>query len=254
MIESMSLSNFWETYPTRIKKLPFTVHFDFGVESLGEMVLRRYPHTMVLNIPAMIIDTNGFPVSSEMSRIDRIKNGFSPKNWDFRIIGMLIGGGGVKFAFCMTNEAAEDVEIIVKFLMGTHESTTKYDYEMYWGDNFLFYAENFSPCIHERNWLANKHVVANLQSEGEGFTQPRDIDFYCVFASEKNIRQAANYLEEIGFNEIAVTRRSATDYQLHLTFNAVPHFKWINEITTEIIDTLHGSDGHFDGWGSEVLP
>jgi len=250
--EELAITDEWEFYPTRIGNLSYTVRFDMGLERLGFSELMKYPHTLELSISAMIVDTHGFPVLSELTRINAIEDDFHLGMWDFKLIGAITGGGGIRFIFCLSQEALQSVDLIVKSLMGSALHNAKYDFNLYQDDNFEFYANFLSPCVFERNWIKNRQQHIRMEENGEKFEFPRDVDFFCTFFNEKIIRVTANKLIELGFTEISVRRINQRGYQLHLIKNGIPNHDWITENTNEIIEVLLEVDAFFDGWTSTI--
>ncbi|MCL2169878.1 MAG: DUF695 domain-containing protein [Defluviitaleaceae bacterium] len=241
----------WDFYPSRLANLPYSVRYDTGVEHMDDITRARFPHTLELIIDAMIVETNGFPVDAEFKRINTIEDNFSTGKWEIYLMGIVTGGGSVRYVFCLTNDAAEDADEIVEHLMGDaiHD---KHDFKLFIEDRFGYYYEYLYPNEFERSWIANRHICNQMHLDGEKFVMPREIDFYCTFESTQHMSIAAAELLKMGFKEHS---RSANvnGYVLRFTIFGIPDFNWINAVTTRILELVHHSDGEFDGWSCPVL-
>ena len=246
----LTFSDLWEFFPCNINNRPFSIRFDTAVENLDEETKLRYPHTLELLIHANEVNEQGLPTPIERDRMNNIEDNLICGDYDIRLIGVITGGGCVRFAFCYSGEA--EAENIAQALLGDNQHVVKYEYKVFSDDNFEYYYNTLAPNIYEQNWIMNRHVCANLEKDGELFQAPRPIDFFCDFASEQYIQSVAEKLEQKGFKEVSRNKTDQGDYLLQLTMEGIPTFAWINEITADILDILEGTDGNFDGWGSPI--
>jgi len=246
----ITFSDAWELFPCYIDNRPFSIRFDTAVENLDEEAKARYSNTLILLLHNNETDEQGFPTYIERERINKIEDNLNCDTYDIRLIGVITGGERVRFVFCYSGEA--EGESLVQSLLGDDQYNVKYEYKALPGDDFAYYYDTIVPNLYERNWIMNRHVCANLEKDGEVFKTPRQIDFFCYFASEQHIQSVAEKLEQLGLQEAERTKTEQGDYLLHLIIDGVPTFDWINEITANILDTLEGTDGQFDGWGSPI--
>jgi len=246
----ITFSDSWELFPCYIDNRPFSIRFDTAVENLDEETEARYSNTLILLIHNNEADDQGFPTPIERERINKIEDNLSCDTYDIRLIGVITGGERVRFVFCYSGEA--EAESLVQSLLGDDQYNVKCEYKALPGDDFAYYYDTIAPNLYERNWIMNRHVCANLEKDGEVFKTPRQIDFFCYFASEQYIQSVAEKLEQSGLQEAERTKTEQDDYLLHLTIEGIPNFDWINEITANILDALEGTDGQFDGWGSPI--
>jgi len=245
-------SDSWEFFPCTINNQPFSIRFDCAVGNLDAAAKANYPHVLELSIYPDYVTEGGFPAQGEFANINNIEDNFSCGSYDMRFIGVITGGSKVRFVFCLSEKALTEVENVVKTLLGERIRTTEYDYKTIANDNFAYYHNTLEPNIYEHSWIMNRHVYTNLENQGDDFKTPREIDFFCYFASDKHIQGVADKLVVKGFKEVSREKTEEGDYSLQLIFEGVPNFEWINEITADIIDMLEGTDGYFDGWGSPI--
>ena len=250
MTSNLTFSNHWEYFPCRINDNPFSIRFDTAVANLDEETKAKYPHTLVLQIYANEVNENGFPTPAERDRINNIEDNLIGGTYDIRFMGVITGDGRVRFAFCYNGDA--EAENIIQTLLGDNLDTVKFEYGVFPNDNFTYFYNALVPNIYEQNWIMNRHVCTNLEEGGETFQTPREIDFFCYFASEQHIQDVVEKLKLQGFVEANREKTERGDYSLHLTLEEIPAFARINEITADILDLLEGTDGYFDGWGSPI--
>ena len=165
-MKSLHYTDNWDFYPSRIGNLPYSVRYDTGVEHMDDITRARYPHTLELTIPAMIVETNGFPVDAEFARINTIEDNFSVGEWEIYLIGIVTGGGSMRYVFCLTSEAAQDTEEIVKHLM-TAAPEDEHDFKMFWDDRLGYYYDYLYPNEFEQSWITNRHVCNQMFQDGE---------------------------------------------------------------------------------------
>ena len=245
-------SDSWEFFPCNINNQPFSIRFDLTVRNLDDTVKADYPHILELAIYPNEVTEEGFPTQSEFEVINNIEDSFSCGPYDIRHIGVITGGSKVRFIFCCNAKALTEGEDMIRALLGDRLHTVKYDYKILPDDNFAYYNNTLAPNIYEQSWIMNRHVCTNLESQGEVFQALREIDFFCYFASDEHIQNVADELISQGFKEVSREKTEEGDYSLQLTFEGIPNFDWVNEVTANILDLLEDTDGYFDGWGSPI--
>jgi hypothetical protein len=247
----LTFSENWQFYPSNIDETPISVRFDAAVEDLPEKVKKQYKHIIELNIPFIEPKENGFPTPSEMERINGIEDDFSRGAYDVRLIGVITGGYCCRFVFCF-NGSEKDVENVVRTLMGANLGID-FNHRIFIDDDFGYYDALVSPSVYEENWFQNFTVCNNLENDGEAFSEPREIDFYCCFATEQHIRAVTDELTKQGFAADDPKKGEDGEYMLHLVLEGIPTLNWINDITNGIIELLEDTDGYLDGWGSPII-
>jgi len=240
--DPIAFSNKWDFYLCKKPDLNYFIRFDISLLNLPEEERAKYPHVIELRVPYE---------RERMDLLNAIEDRFSPGGYDVRLIGALTDNSFRHFVFCYAGTRA-DTDKIVEKLMGASESVEFY-FEVFTDDNWNYYDKILAPNAYERNWMANNHLCRNLEENGEAFEEPREIDFYMYFSSEAHVQDVADKLSEKGFATAARDRAENGEFMLHLTLEAVPAFKYMDELTDEIIDLLDGTDGYFDGWGCPVV-
>jgi len=242
-------SNNWQFYQRNEGDWPISIRYDMAIGQLEGDALALFPHTVELAIPYIESKENGFPTKSEMERINAIEDGFSAGAYDVRLIGVLTGANCSRFVFCFGD--MDDADDIAKTLMGPF-ADTEHVAQVLLNNNFKYYLEKIFPTIYEWNHIMNRSVCGNLAQSGDTFTIPRNIDFFCYFKSETHMHNVADTLCARGFAKVHADKTEQGDYVLHLTMEGIPALDWINGITDSILDSLEGTDGDFDGWGSPI--
>ena len=246
----LTFSDLWEFFPCNVDNRQYSIRFDTAVESLDKETKLHYPHILELLVYANEVNEQGLPTPIERDRMNNIEDNLICGDYDIRLIGVITGGGCVRFIFCYNGEA--EAENITQTLLGDNWYTVKHEYKVFLDNNFGYYYNTLAPNTYERNWIMNRHVCTNLEKDGELFQTSRKIDFFCYFVTEQHIQSVAEKLEQKGFSEVSRNKTEEGDYLLELTMEGIPTFAWINEITADILDVLEGTDGDFDGWGSPI--
>jgi len=220
-----------------------------AVSELADDMRAQFPHTLELLIPYIEATEAGFPTRTEMERINKVEDGFSCGNHSIRLVGVMTGGSCSRFVFCYNGT---DEDAVIQTLMGAN-ANIEYHQQVFKDDNFGYYDNMIAPSVYDHNYIMNRNVYSNLEKHGETFKEPRDIDFFCYFASTQHIQNIADKLSAQGFREADRHETEDGQHSLHLVKEGIPTLPWINEVTTEIIDLLENTDGYFDGWGSPAL-
>ena len=251
MSNQINFSDAWEFYPCNINDKPHSVRFDTAVARLEESEKKQYPHTIELLIPYIESTENGFPAPSDKERMNRIEDGFYGGDYTVRHIGVITGGDCSRFVFCCDG-TDEDMGHIIKTLMGENRDI-KFRHRVFMNDHFGYYENMLAPSLYENNWIWNRNVCTNLEKSGEAFKEPRDVDFFCYFASTQHIQDVSDKLCGQGFRELDRGKTEHEEYSLHMVLECIPTFDSMNGITRGILDLLKETDGIFDGWGSPIL-
>jgi hypothetical protein len=250
-INPIFFSNWWEMFPCSIDGIIHAIRFDTAVRSLDEETKLRFPHTFVMSFQ-YDADEKGHPLPSERERIYSIEDNFTCGKYEIRLMGIITGGGVVRFAFCCNCEIGIDEKGILQQLLGNRYADLDCAYELRPNDNFAYYNGAIAPNIYEYNWIMDRQVCANMEKDGEVLKTPRDVDFFWNFESELHIQSVSEKMQVQGFIEQNRSKTEQGDYSLHMTLNGIPSHGWVNNAVANILDALENTDGMFDGWGSEI--
>ncbi|MCL1998330.1 MAG: DUF695 domain-containing protein [Turicibacter sp.] len=246
-----TFSQAWNFFPALLDEKEHSIRFDEAVNGLDEPTKAHFSHTLEVVVYANEVTEKDFPTRAELERLNQIEDNLDCGDFEMRLIAVVTGGGAMRFVLCYNGDAT--AEEMAKTLLG--ENWQESDYRSILDDNFSHFYNNLAPNPYERQYILNRMVCTNMENEGELFQTPREIDFFCDFATEEYVQAVSEKLVRLGLTEVKRDKLEFEDgerYTLHMVFVGIPIFREINEMTYDILDALQGTDGAFDGWGAPI--
>lgn len=170
----------------------------------------------------------------------------------FYHVGRLRNDGRWQLVFYGPQELESTLRRIVADIIPDSEREyfvgSKLDSEWSYYLDFLF------PNAERWQWIMDRKVIENLQSEGDPLTQPRRVDHWAYFDSPTSRDEFVNVVSTQGFE----VERKADDGQGKRSFSAQffridsVQLEDIHEVVMTLVRTADNLGGEYDGWETSI--
>ena len=113
--------------------------------------------------------------------------------------------------------------------------------------NFLY------PNEETIEFMQNLKVVTKLEDAGDKLDQPRQVDYYLYFATDKDRKAFIDLAVKNNFKVEASDLMKDTKLRLHLTRVDKVDVNSITKVTYQLKKDVARFNGEFDGWESVVV-
>ncbi|KIL34241.1 hypothetical protein SD71_21645 [Cohnella kolymensis] len=119
-----------------------------------------------------------------------------------------------------------------------------------------FYLNNLYPDAFEKQWMIDRKVVEQLQSNNDNLQIPREISHWLYFVDNKS---REDFKRNLNLNIFRIVEEknlqddSEFPLQLIISHTSTVEFETIYQITTELLKKTIDFGGNYDGWESPVI-
>ncbi|MCU0917170.1 MAG: DUF695 domain-containing protein [Planctomycetes bacterium] len=121
---------------------------------------------------------------------------------------------------------------------------------------WLQYLDVLYPSPRSHWQIENRHLVEELEKEGDPLTAPRPVNHWAYFSAPEKRAEFVARVKAKGFAVIDESEDEApkTKYRYGVTLERTDRVDWksIDEITLELFDLAQELGGEYDGWETTV--
>jgi uncharacterized protein (TIGR01619 family) len=242
----------WDFYFATIENEPASIALDIALADVAP--IEELPFMLWASVKLMRPDENGFPDKEEAEILAAIEDELteSVREIDAIQVGRVKSGGMQDLYFYgPTDEGFEDIvlEIMKKYpdyLFATDIAEDK-DWNEYLG--YLY------PDHYQYQSMQNRHVIDQLQEQGDDLTALRDVDHFVAFATEAGREAFIEAVLQLGYKVISKDGQEdeALPYTVNILRNDVADWQSVDDYVWELCQLAEKHEGEYEGWGCEVV-
>ncbi len=173
-------------------------------------------------------------------------------------VGLKITDGWFEIYFYL--EDPKGVENKTKDLMGAFGY--KYESNSVKDKKWNLYEVNLYPSAKQAHHIQSKHIIQEIEEEGDDLTKPREVEHYILFQTASLREKFEEVLEDktlTSEGDFAFTckgdfERDEEEYTYGVALGVVQTLEQeqINQITDILMDLCKEHHGHYEGWSTSL--
>lgn len=250
----MEIPDAWEFYVCRVEDAPASILVNLGFESVAP--LPAADTLYVVRIEMQDRDDHGMGTVAEAELLrsveDRISEGAQAMGLYY--VGRMRSRGAwqlVCYGPAGWLDALKPTHTTLELLVGRRvDVRTMPDPD--WG----FYREYLLPDADSRQWIADRHVVEELQDRGDTLTEPRLVKHWAFFTTTSERAAFVTEAEHQGFAVVNLVDDAvgARAFGAQLARVDAVDLDHIHDVTMSLVELARRHAGAYDGWESSFEP
>jgi len=247
------MSDNWDFYFANVNEKPASLFVDLGIHETAPDTEK--PWLLWLHVYLSSPREDGLSTSEEAEVLWHIEDTLTSaiSGSDTIPVGRITTDGRREFYFYGSTDN--------KFPDAVAQSMTlfpnyKYDFGTQCDPQWTQYFELLHPSPRDRQCMINRHVIEQLQKQGDSLMRERTVFHWAYFADDTSRKQFVAAIRNLGFT---IKRQDKVEdktshFPLSVSFERVDHVDWnsINQITVELFDLANAYSGDYDGWETSV--
>ena len=165
----------------------------------------------------------------------------------------IVTGGGNREIYSYS----KDAETVVKACYKAMEAFPSYEFKCLSAEDpqWQEYLHTLYPNSVEIHQILNRMVIEELKEGGDTLEKPREIDHWVYFGEENEQKAFIELVKSSGFKILSANYNEENNPESRyvLNFSREDHIEHIEEIVSDLIELSLQFNGHYDGWGCNVI-
>ena len=197
---------------------------------------------------------NGFSSQEEFETLADIEDALCDAIESAGAIGVaIVTGGGNREIYSYS----KDAETVVKACYKAMEAFPSYEFKCLSAEDpqWQEYLHTLYPNSVEIHQILNRMVIEQLKESGDTLEKPREIDHWVYFGEENEQKAFIELVKSSGFKILSANYNEENNPESRyvLNFSREDHIEHIEEIVSDLIELSLQFNGHYDGWGCNII-
>jgi uncharacterized protein (TIGR01619 family) len=250
----MEIKQSWDFFIKRIGDKSASIFLNLGLKEIAPVA--SFNKRISIFIEMQTILPNGLSSSEENETLWKIEDilveSLENKHAIY-IARMTHNGRRDIFFYAQNDEILLDKAIsdsMVKF------PSYQYSYKIEDDNEWDFYLNFLYPNSTEMQVILSRHVIQNLQNNGDDLTSEREVDHFLYFDTAENRELFLAKISDAGFkvlNQNHEKERKTEAYTLNISRVDKVDQNSVDKYVLFLYDVAEECNGRYDGWGCEVV-
>jgi regulator of RNase E activity RraB len=240
----------WDFYFCQVENKPASIFVDLGI--VCEVPIASLPNMAYMRLFMNAPREDGLSSREEFDALVGIEKAMEERlvNEETAYVGRCTHDSCRDFFFYANN--VDDWALRVSGFMQSfpayrHEVGSREDAD------WSLYAEYLYPKPADRQNIENGRVCDALERNGDGLSEPREIDHWISFPTAQNLDDFVTDSCRLGFATRQISERDGTHWAQIWRVD-IPSRQGIDELVADVIGLAAKYGGEYDGWESAVMP
>lgn len=239
----------WDFYFSNVNDVLGSINVDLGLNDIAPLTSKS--NVAWVSVLMQKPKENGLSSNEESIKLFEIEDSIVNTISSSIFVGRLTSGNARDFYFYIQDTTYFENEVkkaMSSFSSYQFQFGTKPDPE--WDGYFSF----LYPLPQQTQCIQNRHVIENLEKNGDNLTKERDVNHWSYFPTEKDLKNFKDSISPRGFKILDSKKDSSSEFPYCLIYSKSANINYqnIDDIIIPIWKLSQNCNGDYDGWETSV--